>query len=228
MSVITAETSRWCHRTIAEGVFPPLGSKARQFAPDTVVTLQQNFVHSSKQNKRKLLRFQRNFFAVTCRTLAHDKALSFSGSMCVSGGRSRCARPSWSSIARWLGSEGGLFFQQKENFKMITGAQCRAARALVEWTRDILASNSNVDSLVIEEFEHKINTPDDHVRSTLHTTKRRPPAAAGAGAAVIRLPWRSTSNCAPMTGFHRRTSMYRSPQRSAGDRRRQSRRRPSV
>lgn len=50
---------------------------------------------------------------------------------------------------------------------MITGAQCRAARALVEWSRDNLASSSNVDALVIEEFEHKINTPDDEVRNAL-------------------------------------------------------------
>lgn len=50
---------------------------------------------------------------------------------------------------------------------MITGAQCRAARALVEWSRDNLASSSNVDALVIEEFEHKINTPDDEVCNAL-------------------------------------------------------------
>ncbi|MER9670509.1 transcriptional regulator [Mesorhizobium sp. M0203] len=36
---------------------------------------------------------------------------------------------------------------------MITGAQCRAARALVEWTREKLSGNSGVDALIIEEFE---------------------------------------------------------------------------
>ena len=46
---------------------------------------------------------------------------------------------------------------------MITGAQCRAARALVEWTRDKLASNSGVDALVIEEFERKIDIPGENV-----------------------------------------------------------------
>jgi hypothetical protein len=53
---------------------------------------------------------------------------------------------------------------------MITGAQCRAARALVEWTRDKLAGNSKVDSLVIEEFERRISLPDDETRNALQTT----------------------------------------------------------
>ena len=52
---------------------------------------------------------------------------------------------------------------------MITGAQCRAARALVEWSRDKLAGNSKVDSLVIEEFERRINIPDDETRNVLQT-----------------------------------------------------------
>jgi hypothetical protein len=52
---------------------------------------------------------------------------------------------------------------------MITGAQCRAARALVEWTRDKLAGNSKVDSLVIEEFERRISIPDDETRNVLQT-----------------------------------------------------------
>ena len=63
---------------------------------------------------------------------------------------------------------------------MITGAQCRAARALVEWTRDKLASNSGVDALVIEEFERKIDIPDEDVCDTLQT------ALENAGAAFHR------------------------------------------
>lgn len=50
---------------------------------------------------------------------------------------------------------------------MITGAQCRAARALVEWTRDKLSKNSNVDSSVIEKFERKIDIPGEAVRDAL-------------------------------------------------------------
>lgn len=52
---------------------------------------------------------------------------------------------------------------------MITGAQCRAARALVEWTRGKLASDSGVDALVIEEFERRITLPDREICDTLQT-----------------------------------------------------------
>ena len=62
---------------------------------------------------------------------------------------------------------------------MITGAQCRAARALVEWTRDKLSSNAGVDALVIEEFERRISLPDQDVRDTLQT------ALENAGAVFI-------------------------------------------
>ena len=62
---------------------------------------------------------------------------------------------------------------------MITGAQCRAARALVEWTRQKLAGNASVDSLVIEEFERKISLPDDGIRRALQTVLE------GAGAVFI-------------------------------------------
>ena len=62
---------------------------------------------------------------------------------------------------------------------MITGAQCRAARALVEWTRDKLAGNSGVDALIIEEFERRINLPGQNVRDTLQT------ALENAGAVFI-------------------------------------------
>ena len=53
---------------------------------------------------------------------------------------------------------------------MITGAQCRAARALVEWTRDKLASNSDVGARIIEEFERKIDIPGEDVCAKLQTT----------------------------------------------------------
>ncbi|WP_232375869.1 XRE family transcriptional regulator [Mesorhizobium comanense] len=65
------------------------------------------------------------------------------------------------------------------DFMMITGAQCRAARALVEWTRDKLAGNSGVDALVIEEFERRINLPDQDICDTLQT------ALENAGAVFI-------------------------------------------
>ena len=62
---------------------------------------------------------------------------------------------------------------------MITGAQCRAARALVEWTREKLAGNSGVDALIIEEFERRISLPDQDVCGTLQT------ALENAGAVFI-------------------------------------------
>lgn len=62
---------------------------------------------------------------------------------------------------------------------MITGKQCRAARALIEWRREKLAANSNLDAAVIEEFERGLNVPGDDVRIALQT------ALENAGAAFI-------------------------------------------
>lgn len=42
----------------------------------------------------------------------------------------------------------------------ITGAQCRAGRALAELSREILAKLSKVDAVVIEHFERKLDKPD--------------------------------------------------------------------
>lgn len=43
---------------------------------------------------------------------------------------------------------------------MITGSQCRAARALVDISRAKLASNSGVDEDAIELFERKLHKPE--------------------------------------------------------------------
>ena len=43
---------------------------------------------------------------------------------------------------------------------MLTGSLCRAGRALVEISREKLASESLVDEAVIEQFERKLHTPD--------------------------------------------------------------------
>lgn len=43
---------------------------------------------------------------------------------------------------------------------MITGAQCRAGRALAELSRDMLAKLSKVDAGVIEHFERNVDKPD--------------------------------------------------------------------
>jgi len=43
---------------------------------------------------------------------------------------------------------------------MISGSQCRAARALVEVTRGKLSLRSGVEEPVIHDFERKIDKPD--------------------------------------------------------------------
>ena len=54
---------------------------------------------------------------------------------------------------------------------MITGAQCRAGRALAELSREMLAKLSKVDATVIEHFERKLDKPDkaavDAIAATL-------------------------------------------------------------
>ncbi|MBB4094117.1 XRE family transcriptional regulator [Ochrobactrum pecoris] len=50
---------------------------------------------------------------------------------------------------------------------MITGPQCRAARALVEFSRDRLAQLSGIDAEIIERFERKLGRPTDEQISTL-------------------------------------------------------------
>lgn len=44
---------------------------------------------------------------------------------------------------------------------MLTGSLCRAARALVEISRDKLARVSGVEESAVEAFERKIARPDD-------------------------------------------------------------------
>lgn len=50
---------------------------------------------------------------------------------------------------------------------MITGAQCHAARALVEISRRRLAERSGIDETVIEHFERKMNIPGDQTVAAL-------------------------------------------------------------
>ena len=42
----------------------------------------------------------------------------------------------------------------------ISGAQCRAGRALAELSRDMLAKLAKVDAVTIEHFERKLDKPD--------------------------------------------------------------------
>lgn len=62
---------------------------------------------------------------------------------------------------------------------MITSAQCRAARALVEISRENLARLAGVDVSVIEQFEHKLAKPG------AETVSRLQEALESAGAVFI-------------------------------------------
>ena len=62
---------------------------------------------------------------------------------------------------------------------MITSAQCRAARALVEISRDTLARLARADVSVIERFERKLEKPD------AETVSRIEEALASVGAVFI-------------------------------------------
>lgn len=53
---------------------------------------------------------------------------------------------------------------------MITGSQCRAGRALVEISRGKLARRSGVDETIIEQFEHKLDTPRSEQLSAIEAT----------------------------------------------------------
>lgn len=50
---------------------------------------------------------------------------------------------------------------------MITGSQCRAARALVETTRGKLTIRSGIDEAIIYDFERKLDEPDDRTIAAL-------------------------------------------------------------
>lgn len=56
---------------------------------------------------------------------------------------------------------------------MITGSQCRAARALVEITRAKLARRSAVDEAVINQFERRLQEPKPEAIAALQSTLER-------------------------------------------------------
>lgn len=49
----------------------------------------------------------------------------------------------------------------------ITGSQCRAARALVRWSREQISRRSGIDAEVIAQFETGRSEPDEAIRSRL-------------------------------------------------------------
>jgi hypothetical protein len=50
---------------------------------------------------------------------------------------------------------------------IMTAAQCRAARALIEWPVDQLSASSGVEQGIIDDFEARFRTPDDDTKRRL-------------------------------------------------------------
>ena len=72
----------------------------------------------------------------------------------------------------------------------ITGPQCRAARALVELSRDRLAQLSQIDAATIEQFERKLAKPSGAQIKTLVETLEKAGAQfipENGGGAGVRL-----------------------------------------
>ena len=73
---------------------------------------------------------------------------------------------------------------------MITGPQCRAARALVQFSRNRLAQLSGIDSKVIEHFERNIDMPSNSQIKSLQDTLEKAGAqfiAENGGGIGVRL-----------------------------------------
>ena len=78
---------------------------------------------------------------------------------------------------------------------MITGAQCRAARALTQISRRKLAERSGVDPKAIEAFERKLQRPTPAVASLLQSTLEEAGAVfipENGGGAGVRLKFNSS------------------------------------
>lgn len=72
---------------------------------------------------------------------------------------------------------------------MLSAAQCRAARALVDWSRDQLAAASQTEADVIKQFEHKFLEPDEPTKLRIRVALEAAgavfiPEAGGAGEGV--------------------------------------------
>ncbi len=60
----------------------------------------------------------------------------------------------------------------------LTAAQCRAARALIEWSQAQLSQAASIDAQTIADFEKRFRSPDE-------TTRRRLRAAFEAAGVVF-------------------------------------------
>src|SRR5262245_52407350 len=70
----------------------------------------------------------------------------------------------------------------------LTAAQCRAARALIEWSSEQLSAATSIEVKVISQFERRIRAPDEQIRRRLRAALEEAGVAfiaeddAGAGA----------------------------------------------
>ncbi|WP_255648210.1 XRE family transcriptional regulator [Pseudorhizobium xiangyangii] len=60
---------------------------------------------------------------------------------------------------------------------IITGSQCRAARALVGYSQDRLATSSGVDKDIIDLFERKVDEPDQAAVAAIRSALEKAGAA---------------------------------------------------
>ena len=78
---------------------------------------------------------------------------------------------------------------------MITGAQCRAARALTEISRAKLAERSGVDEALVAAFERKVRKPEPEVTAALESALEEAGAVfipENGGGAGVRLKFNSS------------------------------------
>jgi DNA-binding XRE family transcriptional regulator len=94
------------------------------------------------------------------------------------------------SLVNWKSMQLKIFFSCALFKPMITPAQCRAARALIEWSQQDLASNAGVGTVAIHQLENGASNPR---RATLEVIRRALEAAGvefideNGGGAGVRL-----------------------------------------
>jgi transcriptional regulator with XRE-family HTH domain len=52
----------------------------------------------------------------------------------------------------------------------LTAAQCRAARALIEWSQQQLSQAASIDLQTVADFEKRFRSPDETTRRRLRAT----------------------------------------------------------
>jgi DNA-binding XRE family transcriptional regulator len=73
-----------------------------------------------------------------------------------------------------MGAAGrALATQDQLGVTMITSAQCRAARALVDWSRERLANAAAVDLQTVVDFEHDASDTRAAIKNAIQTALER-------------------------------------------------------